>query len=320
MRTLLIVAMLFAVVALASPVAAAVDTLQFGIEGKAYLYNGGIVKIPIYVRNQGNFGGFVGEWGINSDGPALYPDSVSFGYRTPPGSGDDRISVVGLLDYEYVLPSETLSVIWVTKMQNRKYVLPGAGPVGAIWLSGGVLGEHINLAVIDSGGDPHQPTYFPQYVYYDSTNWTQLMPCYFAPSALTVVPAPIEVIGAGAAVGQTGFPITFDISLAGNGNLFTLEVVSLIGPSGPISGPAISGTNPFVVTWTPAMSQFGVFNLVLRGSDSFGQTVEKTIAITVAKSTIQGDSNCDNVVDLTDLTRLVAFLTGNGPAPICKGK
>ncbi|MFZ1682626.1 MAG: hypothetical protein WAU88_00715, partial [Candidatus Zixiibacteriota bacterium] len=288
MRTLVFVAMLFAVAALASHATAEVDTLKFGIEGHAHLYNGGIVKIPIYVRNQGNFSAFVGEWAINSDGPALYPDSVSFGYRTPPGIGDDRISGVGLVDYEYVLPSETLSVLWITKMQSRKYVLPGAGPVGALWFSGGVLGEHINLAVIDSGGDPQQPTYFPQYAYYDSTNWTQLVPCYFAPSNLTVVPAPIEVIGPDAATGQTGFPITFDVSLAGNGSLFTLELVSLVGPSGPISGPVISGTNPFVITWTPAMSQFGTFDMVLRGHDAFGQTVETTIAVTVAKSTVQG--------------------------------
>jgi hypothetical protein len=198
----------------------------------------------------------------------------------------------------------------------------GNGIAAYAWFTGGSFGDIIHISPLPNG------TYGGQTgsCVFDTVNAVSCSApnnhqhYSFLSTALVIAPVPLEVTCADFVNTLSALPLDLPVTLSGYGAPYTLSVLEFTGPDGPVEFPSVIGTNPFHVVWVPPLKSAGTYHLMLWGRDVTGQGTEKIVTIQVTDSAIQGDVNCDNNVDLIDLAKLVAYLTGFGPAPVCANK
>jgi hypothetical protein len=88
----------------------------------------------------------------------------------------------------------------------------------------------------------------------------------------------------------------------------------------PANTPSCTGDNPAILTWTPDMSDMGIWIFSFISADECGaaDTTEVTLRVWFP---FCGDLTADGLINLGDLIYLVSYLYKSGPAPepLCRG-
>lgn len=292
----------------------AVNDIRFGTT-EAYWYPGGYVRVPVLMTNDVP----IMSWGIafRVSSGSLVIDSVTGSGRVT--SPDQAVIMVVANEHCTNSPDGTPidSGYLIGALRSEFAVAAGSGEVCSIWLHGYSVGSQLSFA-LPPALQPDAPggCVEGQITKFISKSFEDVYPVPLS-SSLTVAEALLEISGPSIVQGKTlqQLSISMDVtSFFGEANL---EIVSFEGPSGATPFPTLTGSGPWQITWTPSSYGAGAYLLTVRASNGHGQSTQKAIAISILPSVLSGDTDCNGVVDLTDLSRLINFLVNRSGAPFC---
>lgn len=284
--------------------AAGTDTLRFGANNEVvYQDSEGRVCVPLFLHNPAVAFQSVGlPTVVSTTGGPFVVDSFVLSERSMACS--DYLLFGAYCPEPLPVTTDSLAVMVVPNCE----LAPGRGPLAYLWLTGPQAGDIISFNFIAE----HRCQFSAAMLGY---GWGEAA---YAPTNLLVQHAPVttslEPVYAISQFHQMRLPV----QVYGGAAPFTLEVLSFEGDNAVSSPPTvIPSGDGFVIDWTPFYNTAGNYNLVLRAGDAAGGTVELTVRIIVAKSNPSGDMNCDGIVDLKDLSRLIAWMTMGVGRPVC---
>lgn len=282
---------------------------------EAYWYPGNNVKIPIIMTNDVKAAAFTVSVRVLSGTIAV--DSVVRSGRL--GRGDVPLSIWLPTACDIATPLDSGTVMFVTS--SSKGIPIGSGEIASIWLHGYSLGSQFSFQLVDSlAMDPADPCYNrhrSMATVFSSPGSLEDVGLEFQSTSLTLVEAALELTTPVTVSGQTLKPIAIPVEAWSLYGGMSLEVISFTGPTGDYPFPTVTGSGPWQISWTPGITGTGLYQLSIRATNSHGQSAVKTIPISIFQSVLSGDTDCNGVVDLTDLSRLINFLVNRSGAPIC---
>ncbi len=294
------------------------DTVYFGDHGKAYGYQGGIFRVPVYLAVDQAIGGLsLGiEFGLQPSG-IVYDSLSKFGSIFMLGPYFD---LIGPFANKYGIDNLGIDTLGLGGV-----ALDNPGPAGRykfcdVFFHGGNVGEQV---IVDSAwfrpagefvlvqwpmGEPYQPQ--------------------FVTENLTIVPAPADmyVTSSLTASGDAGTQIQFDVAAVGAFPPVSIALDSIYEPatdSALYTLPPTFGTNPVTTVWTPTYFQDGIWIAHFTATDSQMNTLPIEVTITVnwvqaSCDVLRGDTNCDGVINISDAVYIILYIFLGGPAPGCQ--
>ncbi|MFZ1682627.1 MAG: hypothetical protein WAU88_00720 [Candidatus Zixiibacteriota bacterium] len=317
MRKSIFAALLLALAGFGISAVAAPNTIKFG-DNRAFLFPDGRLMIPVNVTNDSATGAIGWVITISTSGQPLHPDSAIFAGRTPHTFMLNQFSRAATNPAPQAY--DTACFLIVTGTPSNGCIPEGSGTVAQAWLTGGAVGDIIHIAALPDGsyGGPEGGCTFDS-VHAVTCRNAGTQDYSFIASDLVIAPVTVEFTCPNLVNTMSALPLDIPVTLTGFSAPYGLSVLEFTGPNGPVPFPAITGSNPFHVNWTPPLVSAGTYKLLLWGNDSTNQGTQFLVTIVVANSKLQGDATCDSIVDLSDLSRIAAYLTGSGPAPVCPG-
>lgn len=303
-------AWLFVVALVLGPcLAFAVSEVQLG-EVNAHYYGNGVISVPLLCTNDFKLRDWEVAFRVTAPSTLIADSVTAAGRWTDPGGVILSILVHPDGNDAAGRPFDSGAVL-VARWQSGG-IQPGTGPICNLWFSGAQVGDVITFEIVDTmhvtkpglematilvGTDLS-----PRFPSYRTSNLT------VAPAFFVSVPPTVQ----GYTLREIRIPISTSGLVPGN-----LDVLSFVGPEGDLPLPEIVGSGPWELVWTPALHGGGAYLLDVRLSNSYGQTEERSIAISVIPSTLTGDIDCDGKVDLTDLSRIINWLINRTLPPVC---
>lgn len=296
------------------------DTVYFGDSGKAYGYPGGHFKIPVILAvDEPIVALILGiEYGIGGVEPTFDSAGTFGAIMADPSYLDLTGLVVNTTNINGALPDSVM--IGGVGLSGHE-LPPGRYTFCNLWFSGGNVGEQVmvdsaytptagTIEMVSLGGDGFTPRFVGGMLTIETG----------PPEIVTYLPSNIS--------GDAATTISFEASANASYPPVTISLDSLVNAATglpPVSIPSASGSNPLLFEWLPTYEEYGSWIAWFTACDASSNCVEFPAYITVnwvepPSDVMRGDSDCNNVVNISDVVYLLNYIFGQGPPPGCGEK